>query len=302
MASGPNPSRVLFDSTLVRYGQFRCPPDSPLWRLENLIGDGHNIVFPRTFVEIRPAGQPALVTSPNLAMFYNQGQHYERRLVSPAGDSCEWVVLREDVLLDMLAAIDPDSLERAEHPFSSAHAQSDTRAYLLQRHVYHALTGDRPVDPVAVDELLIEATRRQVAMLQSDRKRRHLRREIAARRDREIVDAVRRLLAQRFCEPLSLDQIAAASGCSVFHLCRVYRQHAGLPVHKYLRRLRVRAALDRLAERDTPITSLALDVGFSSQSHFTDAFRAEFGASPARLRRALRAGQTPPHGRSDELS
>jgi AraC-like DNA-binding protein len=34
------------------------------------------------------------------------------------------------------------------------------------------------------------------------------------------------------------------------------------------------------------LTELALDLGYSSHSHFTDAFRREFGVSPA----AFRAG------------
>ncbi|MFH1680297.1 MAG: helix-turn-helix domain-containing protein [Candidatus Eisenbacteria bacterium] len=39
-------------------------------------------------------------------------------------------------------------------------------------------------------------------------------------------------------------------------------------------------------ERFNRRTDLALDVGFASHSHFTDAFRREFGVSPSDLRRS----------------
>lgn len=290
MPSAPSPSRTLFASPLVRFGAFRCPPHDPLWQHENCIGDGHNLVFPRNFVEIRAAGQPTLVTSPNITMLYNCGQRYERRLVTPDGDACEWIVPRRDLLIDVLTEHDPATGERGEQPFRTGHAPSDARAYLLQRRVYHALHAGGPVDALAVEEALLEAVRRQLVALYEHAPVTRRRRGASTRRDRALVDTVRRLLARRFAEPLTLDALAAAGGCSVFHLCRVFRQSTGSPLHRYLRRLRVRAALQALPEPGVELVTLALDVGFSSQSHFTDAFRTEFGVAPARLRRMLRAG------------
>jgi AraC-like DNA-binding protein len=79
---------------------------------------------------------------------------------------------------------------------------------------------------------------------------------------------------------------------SPFHLARVFHERAGVPVHRYLTRLRLRAALDRLMGGADDLTALALDLGFSSHSHFTDAFRTEFGRPPSAVRhsgaRALR--------------
>jgi AraC-like DNA-binding protein len=72
---------------------------------------------------------------------------------------------------------------------------------------------------------------------------------------------------------------------SPFHLARVFRERAGVPVHRYLTRLRLRAALERLSDGADDLTALALDLGFSSHSHFTDAFRREFGRSPSDVRR-----------------
>jgi len=57
--------------------------------------------------------------------------------------------------------------------------------------------------------------------------------------------------------------------------------------HRYRHRLRLRAALVRIADGETNLSELALDLGFSSHSHLTDAFRLAFGLSPAESRKAL---------------
>ena len=276
-------------------------------------------------MQIRAAGRPAVVSSPNTAMFYHDGQCYERGLVTPAGDACEWIVLRRDILLEMIAEHDPGSAERPLCPFPAGSAPSDSAAYLLQRRVVHALHNARqrgqPVDTLAAEELLIEAVRRQIAALYRATATRRpnttratttteassrgptargtspalvarapRRRASSQERERQLVDAAGRFLALRYRTPLRLGQIAAACGGSVFHLCRVFRRHSGMPLHRFLRRLRVRAGLQALAEPTVNLAYLAVELGFSSQSHFTDAFRAEFGVSPGRLRRLLRGG------------
>src|SRR5262249_18771934 len=87
-----------------------------------------------------------------------------------------------------------------------------------------------------------------------------------------------------------LDDVARAVHTSPFHLARLFGERTGLPVHRYLTQLRLRAALDRLAGGASDLTALALDLGFSSHSHFADAFRREFGRTPSDVRKI--AGRT----------
>jgi AraC-like DNA-binding protein len=82
-----------------------------------------------------------------------------------------------------------------------------------------------------------------------------------------------------------LDDIARAVHSSTFQLARVFHCETGLPMHHYRTRLRLRAALERLVEAETDLTALALDLGFSSHSHFTSAFRRAFGITPSECRR-----------------
>jgi AraC family transcriptional regulator len=57
-------------------------------------------------------------------------------------------------------------------------------------------------------------------------------------------------------------------------------------MHQYRRRLRLRAALEAVTSGDATLTEIALGLGFPSHSHFTNAFRVEFGVLPSALRRA----------------
>jgi len=97
---------------------------------------------------------------------------------------------------------------------------------------------------------------------------------------------VREVLAARLAERVTLDLLAREVAVSPFHLARGFRQAVGLPIHRYLNQLRLRVALARLTGTGGDLLSVALDCGFSSHAHFTDAFRAEFGAPPSRFRPA----------------
>jgi AraC-like DNA-binding protein len=99
------------------------------------------------------------------------------------------------------------------------------------------------------------------------------------------VEAAKTYLASRLGERITLDEVARAVHASPFHLARIFQQQTGVPIHRYLTRLRLRATLERLAEGANDLTALALELGFSSHSHFTNAFRREFGRTPSEVRR-----------------
>jgi AraC-like DNA-binding protein len=95
----------------------------------------------------------------------------------------------------------------------------------------------------------------------------------------------RAVLATRYREPLTLGTIARASGCSVFHLSRQFSRRFGVPIWRYVLRLRLRDALEQILETRDSLSRIGLSAGFASQSHFGDAFRTEFGCAPGQVRR-----------------
>lgn len=87
-------------------------------------------------------------------------------------------------------------------------------------------------------------------------------------------------LAQAFEQDQGLEDLARACGASPFHASRVFRRVTGLSLHRHRQQLRLREALYRLPDMRGRLTELALDLGFSSHSHFSAAFKAEYGFSP----------------------
>jgi AraC family transcriptional regulator len=78
--------------------------------------------------------------------------------------------------------------------------------------------------------------------------------------------------------------IAAVAGVHPVHLARTYRARYGCSVADDVRRLRLEWAAAELVESDRAILEVAFDAGFVDQSHFTRAFAARFGITPARYR------------------
>ncbi len=109
------------------------------------------------------------------------------------------------------------------------------------------------------------------------------------------VEETRLLLARRYAENLRLEEIAQAVHTSPFHLSRIFKREAGVSLHQYRMRLRLAMGLDRLVRGERDLTELALDLGFSSHSHFTRAFSTEFGVSPRDSRTLLTTLEAPIH-------
>jgi AraC family transcriptional regulator len=79
--------------------------------------------------------------------------------------------------------------------------------------------------------------------------------------------------------------LAEAAGVHPVYLARAFRRAYGVPVTEYARRLRVRAAADRLASTELPLARVAYDSGYADQAHLTRELRRETGLTPAALRR-----------------
>ena len=82
-----------------------------------------------------------------------------------------------------------------------------------------------------------------------------------------------------YAEDLSLRQLSRVACLSPFYLQRLFLQNTGISPHDYLVHFRIRKAQDLLMEGRS-IASVALDVGFVDQSHFTRSFKRVIGLTP----------------------
>ena len=95
---------------------------------------------------------------------------------------------------------------------------------------------------------------------------------------------VRDLVEEHLAEDLSLETIAGVVGVSPRSLSRACLRQWGTTVHQYVLSRRVERAKNLLLSTDLTITSIALDTGFSSQSHLATAFRRVTGLTPKSYR------------------
>ncbi len=85
---------------------------------------------------------------------------------------------------------------------------------------------------------------------------------------------------EHITENLSVLEIAEALHISVSALKRIFKKYAGLGVHKYFLKLKLKTAIEMLGTGVT-VTSVAEKLGFSSQGYFTNAFKREYGDLPS---------------------
>ena len=102
---------------------------------------------------------------------------------------------------------------------------------------------------------------------------------------------VRTILAERIADPPSLEELGRLVGCSPFYLSRQFSEVTGFTIQQCLRRERLDRAARLLRDGTHNVTEAAFEVGYSSLSHFTVAFREAFGCCPGLY--PLRASRTP---------
>lgn len=100
------------------------------------------------------------------------------------------------------------------------------------------------------------------------------------RHNQDRVQKVIGILKENLAESLSLEEIGRRVGCSHFHLSRIFSQEMGKSIFQCLRELRLERAAELLRMKKWSVTQVALEVGYSSASHFSTAFHDAFGCCP----------------------
>ncbi|MBP3043018.1 AraC family transcriptional regulator [Arthrobacter jiangjiafuii] len=97
------------------------------------------------------------------------------------------------------------------------------------------------------------------------------------------------LIHTQGARPPSLEELAGAAAMSRTAFAERFREVAGTPPRSYLNNWRMLVAQRELRSGDARIRSLALELGFSSESAFSTAFKRSVGESPLRFRTRVRA-------------
>jgi AraC-like DNA-binding protein len=282
--------RIIFKSSVVQIGLFRCPVSYPHFANTGSTSN-HLIVFPRTSVQITHPGKRTIVADPNTMMFYNNRQTYFRERLSERGDLSDWFAFNPELILDALRPYDPGIDDHRDHPFLLTHAPAAAEIYLQQRLVVETLLHGAVVDPLLLEEMLVTILARVIANIQGAVGF-HMVRRTRINDVRETIKLAQQYLGLHFREQLSLDRVAHAVYSSPYHLARNFHLHTRQTLHAYLTRLRLAEALEYLTSGNTNLSSLGVELGFSSHSHFSTAFKQQFGISPSAFRTQASARKT----------
>lgn len=286
--AGPPPgsAHAALDAILHRdhgvvVGAFRCPTTHPRFQDSGPI-ENDIFVFPRSSVRIRHAGGPAFVADRAVATVYNRGQVYDRRAIADEGDRSDWFAVPRVAAYEAVLAhgLEPG----AEGPFSFPFVTVSDEVYLSQRRIFRRV--QRGMSPRAIEEE-VYALLDDVVFQAAKARREGGAGRRCDRSTREIGEEVRRLIAARFEEDWPLARLSRHFGVSPFRLCRAFRKSTRTTIHRHLLTLRLRASLDRLEHPSAEITALAMDLGFSSHSHFTALFGRSFRETPSACRQSL---------------
>jgi AraC family transcriptional regulator len=217
---------------------------------------------------------------PTHVLFHNAGASY--RTSHPCGCGGDYggtIVVSDELLREILQAYDKDA-----HGFRGGKGLCPPGTYIKYRRLVRGLLGSAPLDSIALEEALKGIVREVLAAAHAQQRENRMPAPLT-RGVREAVERACDFLVKNYRSPVSVQRVAAAAGLSPSRLAQVFPRIVGMPIHRYLNELRLRRAVDLLEGGRDSLTDLALELGFSSHSHFTFAFRREFGVAPSEWRR-----------------
>jgi AraC family transcriptional regulator len=236
------------------------------------------LVFPYRGVYVRRLGRDEAVAEANQALFFNAAEGYRVSHPVSGGDASLTLIISEPDLRELA----PRAFLRdgAALAFRQQRLRIDPRAQALVALLRHSLRQNI-AESLEAESLALTLAQRALGPRTT-----HTAGASVGRQ--RLADRVKLVLATDLARRWTLAEIAAEVGGSPVYLTQVFKQVEGLPLYRYQLRLRLARALDLLAQYDD-LTALGLDLGFSSHSHFSAAFREAYGRSPSEFRQtALR--------------
>ena len=234
------------------------------------------LVFPYRGVYVRHLGHDQAVAEANQVLFFNSTEGYRVSHPVAGGDASLSLAICEPLLRELApAALLRDGSTLA---FRRHRLRVDARAQALVALLRHSLCQNI-AEPLEAESLALTLVQRSLGP-------RTTQAAGASVGTQRLVDRVKLVLTSDLSRRWTLAEIAAEVRGSPVYLTQVFQQVEGMPLYRYQLRLRLARALDLLPQYDD-LTALSLDLGFSSHSHFSAAFREVYGRSPSAFRQSV---------------
>lgn len=147
--------------------------------------------------------------------------------------------------------------------------------FLLYK-IFRETKTDDPITSLSIQTLLLEILG---TMLRTD--------QSATNKKPNWVSEVNLLLNDQFSEHLSLDYLSKTLDIHPVHLSRDFPKYFYSGLGEYIRKLRVQRSLQLISQKELNFTAIAMECGFSDQSHFIRCFKEVNGITPSQFRKIL---------------
>lgn len=261
---------ALFESPLVQAYDVCCRARQSGYGIKEWSGVAQVVLPRRGVFVVERRGEP-VVADVNTALIFGAHEGYRVSHPCDGGDDCTVLILAPQLLSEGLGA--SDSRDGGLGP-------RDQLGICLVTRALRDPAGE-PVEKEEATLLLLHGLARAFATTSGANS------TPIGRKQRARVEQVRGLLATSPTIGWDLSSVAQVVHCSPFHLARQFHAVTGETISRYLLRLRLGLALERLAEGERHLARLALELGFSHHSHFSSRFRTAFGLTPAAARDTL---------------
>jgi AraC-like DNA-binding protein len=265
-------SRRLLATADMAVAAVRCDGGGSAWSAPEPVGHFGLVLVRSGLFRRRVEGSEIVVDA---CSGYLERAGSEQRIAHPiGGDVCTTFTV-DGAVLDATTRGAALPRERADAPIFTSPTVDVAHRALLAR-----VTAGADTEELAERALLLVGT--VVAGLAP--------KAVAAgfptqRRAERVVDQVRQAVA---ADPgLRLADLARVTELSPYHLSRLFHRSSGVTISRLRSRLKVRQALDRLADGQRDLAALAAEAGFADQAHLTRTVRRETGRTPGQLRALL---------------
>ncbi len=227
-------------------------------------------------------GGEDVIGDPNQVIFVTGGESF--RISNPFADGYAELIFTPHVdALSEMAHANGTPLPR--HPlFRRRSSRAHLRLQFLRARFLHWATSAAVGDDLEAEEAVLAILR---AAFEGTGAQGHSCGAATAR----LIRRTKLFLEAELANRIRLADIGRAVAASPTYLTDLFRRVEGTSLHQYLTQLRLARALVELPHAND-LTTLALDVGFSSHSHFSAAFRRAFGCTPSQYRQSTRAPQS----------
>ena len=253
-------SRTLFDTPLLRARDVQCSACRGRHAGAAECDPVSHIVIPYRGNFVRRVGARVAHADVNQALFFNADEEYRIDHITDDGDACLSIDVSAPALAELSGAVKFGDAQRRIEPALQLEVAR------LRHGAFNILRAEEITLRLVHRLLIAEGAAKSVTAAQ-----------------RKLVQGAKQTLHADPRHRWSLSEIAAAIGTSPVHLTQTFSKVEGMPLYRYQTQLRLASALHELPYTDD-LAALALDLGFSSHSQFTTAFKRIYGITPSALK------------------